>query len=130
MPETAIVLDSSAILALIFGERGASKFSAAMLENAVVSAVNLAEVQTKLVRLGHDPENAWNDALAWVSEVEPYTREQAKISGTLVAQTQSRGLSLGDRSCLALALVLGAPVYTADRLWHGLQVGVEIHIIR
>lgn len=130
MVEGAIVLDSSAILALILGERGAERLPKRVRADSVVSAVNLAEVQTKLVRVGHEPEAAWIDALSFVSEVEPFTVEQAKIAGTLVAKTQGLGLSLGDRSCLALALVLGASVYTADLVWANLRVGVRIHVIR
>jgi PIN domain nuclease of toxin-antitoxin system len=37
---------------------------------------------------------------------------------------------LGDRSCLALAIALKAPVYTTEELWQNLQVGVPIHVIR
>jgi PIN domain nuclease of toxin-antitoxin system len=40
------------------------------------------------------------------------------------------GLSLGDRACLALALELNAPVYTADRAWKNLNLGIRIHVIR
>jgi len=36
----------------------------------------------------------------------------------------------GDRACLALGLRLGCPVITADRMWAGLDVGVEILVIR
>ncbi len=124
------MLDSSAILALILGEHGAERLPKRVRAGSVASAVNLAEVQTKLVRMGHEPEAAWVDALSFVSEVEPFTTEQAKIAGTLVAMTQGLGLSLGDRSCLALALILGASVYTADQIWANLRVGVRIHVIR
>ena len=125
-----IVLDSSAILALLFGEQMNQPLSSAQLERAVVSTVNLAEVQAKLVKLGQDPEEAWADATSVAAAAADYTSEQAKIAGALVNKTGPFGLSLGDRSCLALALVMDAPVYTADRIWSNLQVGVPIHIIR
>jgi ribonuclease VapC len=125
-----VVFDASAILAIVLGERGTEKLTPEILATAVASTVNLAEVQTKLVRAGHPPEMAWEDALAWISEVEPYTAEQAKIAGTLVLQTQDRGLSLGDRSCLALAIALGAPVYTTEQIWRNLNVGIPIHVLR
>ena len=96
----------------------------------MISTVNLAEVQSKLVRAGYDPEIAWEDALSVTAAVEPYTAEQAKIAGTLIAQTQRQGLSLGDRSCLALAIVLNAAVCTTDQVWQNLQIGVKVHIIR
>jgi ribonuclease VapC len=124
------VLDASAILAVLFQERGAEKLTGEILQGAVVSTVNLAEIQTKLVRMGHDPEKAWIDALLLETPPEPYTAEQAKIAGTLAKETQSLGLSLGDRSCLALAISLKAPVYTTEQVWRNLKIGVPIHVIR
>jgi ribonuclease VapC len=124
------VLDASAILALIFREPGAEKLTDEVLETAVASTVNLAEVQTKLIQKGYDSEDAWQDALLLKEPPEPYTSEQAKIAGTLVKKTQSYGLSLGDRSCLALAIALKAPVYTTEKIWKNLKVGVPIHVIR
>jgi len=48
----------------------------------------------------------------------------------LLPQTRSLGLSLGDRACLALGIVLKAPIYTADRAWKDLRLKVSIHVIR
>ena len=124
------VLDASAILAVIFHEPGAEKLTEEILENAIASTVNLAEVQTKLVKKGYDPEVAWEDTLLFESAPEPFTVDQAKIAGSLIATTGKYGLSLGDRSCLALAIVLKAPVYTAEQAWRNLKVGVPIHVIR
>ena len=125
-----IVLDASALLALLNQEPGAQKLTPELLRDATASTVNLAEVQTKLVREGGDPDEAWELALAPVSEAEPFTSEQARTAGTLVGQTRPLGLSLGDRACLALALMLGAPVYTADRDWKNLKLGIPIHVLR
>ena len=44
--------------------------------------------------------------------------------------TRVQGLSLGDRSCLALGLRLGRPVLTADRGWLAVDVGVSVRLIR
>ena len=44
--------------------------------------------------------------------------------------TEPFGLSLGDRSCLALAIALNAPVYTTEQSWRHLKLGVPIHVIR
>jgi PIN domain nuclease of toxin-antitoxin system len=125
-----IVLDASAILAIIFHERGAEKLTDEILDYAVASTVNLAEVQSKLVKKGYIPDEAWEDALELVTEVEPFTGEQARIAGDLITKTQKYGLSLGDRSCLALAIALKAPIYTTEQLWRNLKVGVPIHVIR
>lgn len=125
-----MVLDASAILALIQHERGAERLTVEILKDAVVSTVNLAEVQSKLVKNGYESEEAWEDALSLVTAAEPYTSEQAKIAGDLIARTEKYGLSLGDRSCLALAIALKAPVYTTEQVWRNLKVGVPIHVIR
>lgn len=40
------------------------------------------------------------------------------------------GLSLGDRSCLALGRRLGTPALTADQPWQGIDPPVEVRSIR
>ena len=54
----------------------------------------------------------------------------ARVAGIMVRETRALGLSLGDRACLALGLALKAPVYTADKSWKNLKVGVKIQVIR
>ena len=125
-----IVLDASALLTVIQHERGAERLTAEVLSNAVIGTVNLAEVQSKLVKNGYPPPVGWKDALELVSVVEPFTLDQARIAGDLIATTEQYGLSLGDRSCLALAISLKAPVYTTEQIWRNLNVGVPIHVIR
>jgi len=122
------VLDASAVLAILNSEPGAEKVQS--LGDAVVCAVNLAEVQSKLVSTGIAPEDAWQAASSPVQEIAEFTAEQAKIAGSLTALTRTLGLSLGDRTCLALAIALKAPVYTADRTWKALRLGIPIHVIR
>ena len=125
-----IVLDASAMLAALNHEPGSEKLTPEMLSNAAGSTVNLAEVHTKLVMRGGHPDEAWEDTLSAIREPVPFTEEQARIAGGLVAQTRALGLSLGDRACLALGLALNAPVYTTDKSWKNLKLGVRIHVIR
>jgi ribonuclease VapC len=125
-----VVLDASAILAVISGEPGGEKLTPDLLAGAVGSAVNLAEVQTKLVSRGWTSADAWEDATSPVREVLSFDEEQARIVGDLVTLTRPLGLSLGDRACLALAMALKAPVYTAEKAWKKVRVGVRVHIIR
>jgi ribonuclease VapC len=125
-----VILDASAILALLNNEPGADKLTPELLSNACCSTVNLAEVQTKLVREGGRPDEAWEDALSPIREAIPFTEGHAKIAGSLATQTRRLGLSLGDRACLALGVALKAPVYTADKTWRSLKLGVRIHVIR
>jgi ribonuclease VapC len=127
-----IVLDASALLAILHDEPGAEMFSHRLdlLQNATMSAVNIAEVYGKLVGIGIGPEDAWEAVIAPIPEIADFDTEQAKIAGSMVPQTRSLGLSLGDRACLALGVVLKAPIYTADRVWKKLRLGVSIHVIR
>ena len=125
-----IVLDASALLAVLNGEPGADKLTPTLLTNAASSTVNLAEVQSKLVDCGLTPDAAWAATLTPVAEVIPFTAEHAKAAGSMIALPGAFGLSLGDRACLALGLALQAPVYTADRAWKILKLGVRIHLIR
>jgi PIN domain nuclease of toxin-antitoxin system len=126
----AVVLDSSAILAVINNEPGAEKLTDEVLGAAVASTVNLAEVQSKLVAIGMDPREAWTAILSTVHDAAEFSVGQAEMTGNLIPQTRSIGLSLGDRACLALGISLKASIYTADRAWKNLKVGVRIHIIR
>lgn len=125
-----VVFDASVILALLQHERGAEKVTDEILDRSVASTVNLAEVQSKLVKRGYVPDEAWEDTLSAVKLAEPYTSDHARIAGDLIATTEKYGLSLGDRSCLALAIALKATVYTTEKIWKNLKVGVPIHVIR
>lgn len=124
------ILDASAILAILNQEPGTEALTLDVLSGAVSSTVNLAEVQTRLVNKGGVPDEAWEDALSTVREAVPFSEDQAKIAGGLVTQTRALGLSLGDRACLALGIVLDAPVYTTDRAWKKLKLGIPIHLLR
>lgn len=125
-----IVLDASAILAVIIGEPGQEKLPPQLLADSVISTVNLAEVQGKLESLGWTSKEAWEDATGLLSAAVPFDRQQARTAGELLLQTRALGLSLGDRACLALAVALNAPVYTADQTWKKLKLGTRIHVIR
>jgi ribonuclease VapC len=127
-----IVLDASVLIAILNGEPGMEIFTKqpALLANATMSAVNVGEVYSKLVGLGTDPNEAWQNVTALIPEVVAFDTDQAEITGRLMALTRSRGLSLGDRACLSLGISLKAAVYTTDRAWKGLRAGIAIHVIR
>jgi PIN domain nuclease of toxin-antitoxin system len=124
------VLDASALMALLFGEPGSEVLTLEFLQDSVISTVNLAEIQSVLVNRGVPQQDAWQEACAYVPVIEPFTMSHAKLAGSLVAQTRSHGLSLGDRACLALGITLDAPVYTTDQAWKNLRIGCNIHLIR
>jgi len=126
----SVVLDASALITLLNQEPGSERLTPELLSSAVSSTVNLAEVQSKFVSRGTPSDAAWRAALGSVREAIAFTADHAKTAGSLIAETRPLGLSLGDRACLALALELKAPVYTADRSWKNLKLNLRIHVIR
>ena len=127
---SSVVLDASALLAVLNREPGADKLTPQLLNMATSSTVNLAEVQSKLVNRGLSPQEAWEATISPIREATPFSSEHAMTAGSLIAETRALGLSLGDRACLALGLALGAPIYTADKSWKSLKLGLRIHVIR
>lgn len=129
MTEMPVVLDASAILAAFFDEPGANRV-AEQMGGALLSAVNYAEVIAKLVDRGTPREQILEIMAQLDVAVIPADREQATIAGLLRRETRSAGLSLGDRSCLALAISRKGTAVTMDRSWASLQLDVEIEIAR
>jgi len=52
-----------------------------------------------------------------------------KLSETI---NSSYGLSLGDKYCIALGILMDKPIYTADKIWKQFesQLSVKINLIR
>jgi ribonuclease VapC len=129
--ETKYILDASALLALMLGERGADKVHE-VLPGAYVSTVNVAEVVSKLQDYGV-PEDVIRRSLTELDlDVVQFDMDQAHHAGVLRAVTKSKGLSLGDRACLAAAHQVGAVAVTADREWLAIadQAAVVILAVR
>ncbi|MBN9541896.1 MAG: type II toxin-antitoxin system VapC family toxin [Alphaproteobacteria bacterium] len=123
-----VVLDSSAVLALLAGEPGADLVKDA-LPGALLSAVNLAEIVAKLTERGMPAAEAASLIDAIGIEVVAFDALQAVRSGALRPSTRAAGLSLGDRACLALADARALPVLTADNAWRQLDQA-NINLIR
>lgn len=123
------VLDASAILALILGEPGADVVDEA-LSGAMVSAVNVAEVATRLSDAGMPEEEVRTTVCDLGMDIVSFDSDLAFGTAALRVATRSKGLSLGDRACLALAFKNDMPALTADRGWRQLDVGVDVRLIR
>lgn len=103
---------------------------AEVVARAAIGAVNLSEVAAKLADAGM-PEEAVREALEGLAlEIRDFDRELAFQTGMLRPTTRSAGLSPADRACLALGRRLGLPVLTTDRAWKGLDVAVEVRLVR
>lgn len=126
-----VVLDASAVLALMHQEKGEALVSEYIQKSeTVISAVNLAEVLSKQQEIGIPVSEALA-LLDWVGIlVVPFDQKFVLQVAELRKSTKSFGLTLGDRVCLALGQSLGCPVLTADQAWKRLDLGIEIVLIR
>ena len=123
------VVDSSAVLADFNGEPGGDAVRA-ISGSAFISAVNFTEVISKLIEWGFSPEEARLAAEGAEYKIAVADQPRAAAAGMLHAVTRGKGVSLGDRFCLALAAELELAVLTADRRWTTLDIGVEVTLIR
>ena len=100
-----------------------------LVGSSVMSSVNLAEVQTRLVRDGVPAGKAEEIVRQVMPRVADFDEGMAVETGSMIQET-GRHISLGDRACLVLARRMNLPVYTGDRAWQELHVGVEIRLLR
>ena len=125
-----MVLDASAVLALVQDEPGADLVERE-LGGALLCAVNLAEVVGKLVDADLDSRQLAPLLRAAGVMVEPLTERDAELAGALRGAAGGRALSLGDRCCLSLALRGRAgSVLTADRAWAALDLPLTVRFVR
>jgi ribonuclease VapC len=107
------LLDSSAVLAVLFDERGAEA-EIPLLPAPSIHAVQMAEILNTLKDRGVPEERAARllEGLA-IPVAECFRREDAYYSWRYCR----RGLLLGDRICLLTAELAGRTAVTAEHRW-------------
>jgi PIN domain nuclease of toxin-antitoxin system len=127
-----VVLDASAIMAVIRGEDGAERVEDVLADGALVTAANLAEVITKLIAYDTAVEEIRAKIAKLNIEVVPVTEEDGVAAGFLYFDTKEFGLSLGDRCCIAVGMRYDALILTADRPWKNANLDpvANIELIR
>ena len=129
MNDNSLVVDASAIIALLSGERF-DRFDPGRVTRASISTVNLSEVLARLHEMGV-PSGEADTAVARLNlRIADFDASQALATARFKPLTRRAGLSLGDRACLALGAKLKCPVVTADRSWATVNLGVEVILIR
>jgi len=129
------ILDASALLAYLRNEPGADAVAEAIAAGTAMSTANLAEVLSRAADRGADPRRLAEGLtdrglLHGAIQVEQVTVEDAVEIAHLRPLTRAAGLSLGDRSCLALAVRLGLPVFTADTAWVKVELDLDLRMVR
>lgn len=128
---SSVVLDASSLLTLI-NEGSGHEAIQQVLSDAVMSSVSLAEVASVLIAKHKVSKEEVNQIISeLVKGIITFNDEQAYIVGELEKLNVDEGykLSLGERSSLALGIVLNIPVYTTNNAlneikWPGLSVTV------
>lgn len=125
-PGESVVLDASAILAVLYSEPAQEQIRERIRGADVrVGAVNVSEVSAKLAKAGLEKGEVREALGALSPTVHPFDEDLALEAGALSLATRERGLSAGDRACLALANSLGVEALTTNGDWEGLD-GVEV----
>jgi PIN domain nuclease of toxin-antitoxin system len=122
------ILDASAVLALLQNENGKEKVEA-ILEQSAISRINATEVLTKLVEKGMSVTEARETFDDLELQVIEFDEKQSLKAAELRPLTSHLGLSLGDRCCLALAILENLPAVTADKTWANLSF-CKVEVIR
>ena len=121
------VLDTSAVLAMLYEEEGADK-ARSFSDPGSISQVNVAEVLTDLLRSGYRDVA---HAMSALDDLQLRIRSVYEGHVLRVAELkQVKGLSLGDCFCIALGEATGEPLITADRQWASLDLAVPVELIR
>jgi ribonuclease VapC len=93
-----VVLDASAYLAYTLDEPGATEVETAMVDEAIMSAVNLAEVLSRMAdRMPRGARPPPLSALPGAVTIEPFTDMDALKVADLRFVARRLGLSLGDQ---------------------------------
>ncbi|QEK39891.1 type II toxin-antitoxin system VapC family toxin [Candidatus Sneabacter namystus] len=125
-----VVLDSSAVIALLEEERGHEVVQEHM-QGALISSINVAEIFKYIL---NEKKLSEQDGISLLDtlgiKMINFDYRQAWLTATLSLRTRHKGLSLGDRACIALGMVHNLPVLTCDRIWQECELDVKIIAVR
>ena len=125
-----VVLDASALLSLVFRERGADVVVEALKAGTQMSAVNAAQVESHLHREGWTALNISILFRELPISILPFDLSSAMVCGRYRTETDHLDLGLGERACLTTAFLQAGTSLTADRAWTELDLkGVNIRCI-
>ena len=125
-----MIIDASALLALLQDEPR-SEVTEKALEEGSISAANLSEVAGKLIQAEVPEKEVLAVLRSFDLDIVPVDEDTAFLAGALINKTKDYGLSLGDRICLATAILRDQPAVTADKAWANVKhKGLEVVVVR
>jgi PIN domain nuclease of toxin-antitoxin system len=125
-----IVFASSALIMLFAKEAGYESVRQ-NLKHAIISSVNIAEVYKYCIEVQNLTEEDCRNLIKLSGiKIIDFCEEQALISAKIIKQTKHYGLSLGDRGCIALAMLKNYPILTCDKIWQKVDLDVEFIMAR
>jgi ribonuclease VapC len=132
---SSVVLDSSAVLALILNEPGGQHVDALLdrldrgeIAQIALSALTWCEILSRLHRNNDAMTASELAGLLEGVEVVSFTLPDAELAADFARM--DRSISLGDRACLALARTRNATAWTTDKVWQRLNIGVTVKGLR
>ncbi len=128
---STVVLDASALVALLRGESGAP-IVAENVRGAAVSAVNFGEAAQRQYKAGTSRQE-FEDVIAPLNlNIVSVDRAMALDAADIREIARAKGLSQADCLCLALSKRMGVVAMTADQKWLEIAgaVGVEVRVVR
>ncbi len=126
---SSVVLDASALLAFLRREPASERIGA-LLHDVVISTVSLSEVVATALDYGGVLDQVLSSLSCLPVNTISFGVSDAYLAASLRPSSRHLGLSLGDRSCLALGSRLGLPVLTTDETWAGFPMPTGIEIVR
>jgi PIN domain nuclease of toxin-antitoxin system len=126
---TSVVLDASALIALLRSEPGA-EVVARSITSAIISAVNYSEVLKKAIERGAPLETAASRIEDLGIGIVSFDEGHAAISAALYPEGKPHGMSFADRACLALGVQRKLMVLTAEEKMALVNIAIKVRLIR
>ena len=126
-----IVLDSSALIALIAEEAGGQIVQKSLQDAVIINTINYAELLKYFKQYNYNYQGIVKLLISSGLYIHDFSKKEAELSAEILPYTKPYGLSLGDRACLATAINHNLEVLTADRTWAKINYpNLKITLIR
>ena len=126
---TGVVLDASALLAVMNSEPGADIVRASLV-GALMSAVNYSEVMKKTIERNVAVEKLHSLVRSASLDIIPFDVKLAEVCAELYPQGKPHGMSMADRACLALGMQRKCKVLTAEKRMGLVTLPIKVRLIR